>query len=124
MVENPMQALLAAAVLALLTIGFTSINDRIGDSNDRIDETNERITRLEERLEARFVSIDARFASIESRFASIEARIAAQDDKIDEINLKLTALIAALGLTDQVDGALAGTAAAGGTPVQDRSSTE
>ena len=53
MVENPMQALLAAAVLALLTIGFTSINGRINDSNDRIDETNERITRLDERLEAR-----------------------------------------------------------------------
>ena len=117
MVENPMQALLAAAVLALLTVGFTSINDRINDSNDRIDETNERIIRLDERLEARF-------ASIEARFASIEARIAAQDDKIDEINLKLTALIAALGLTDQVDGALAGTVAAGGTPVQDCSSTE
>ena len=105
-----MQALLTAAVLALLAFAFTSIDARIGD-------TTARITRLEERIEVRFTGIDA-------RFASIEAGLDAQGAKIDEINLKLTALIAALGMTDQVEAAAAGTVAAGGTPAQDHRGIE
>ena len=116
-VDNPMQALLTAAVLALLAFAFTSIDARIGD-------TNARITRLEERIEVRFAAIDARFASIDARFAAIEVGLDAQDAKIDEINLKLTALIAALGMTDQVEAAAAGTVAAGGTPAQDHRGIE
>ena len=45
----------------------------------------------------------------------MEARFAAQDEKIDEINLKLTALIAALGMTDQVDAAITGVVKADST---------
>ena len=103
MVDNPMQALLTAAVLAFLAFAFASMDARI-------DETNARITRLEERLEVRFAAIDA-------RFASIEAKLDAQDAKIDEINLKLTALIAALGMTEQVEAAATGTLG-GGAPAQ------
>ena len=52
-----------------------------------------------------FNSIDTRFETLE---AKMDDKFAAQDDKIDEINLKLTALIAALNKTEEVDAALAG----------------
>ena len=48
------------------------------------------------------------FNSIDARFAEVDAGFAAQDAKIDEINLKLTALIAALNKTEEVDAALSG----------------
>ena len=98
LVENPLQTFLAAAVVALLAFGFTITNDRITETNDR---TNDRITRLEARIDR-----------LEEK---MEARFAAQDEKIDEINLKLTALIAALGMTDQVDAAVTGTVKADST---------
>ena len=94
LVENPLQTFLAAAVVVLLAFGFTVTNDRITDANDRITRVEARIDRLEEKMEARF---------------------AAQDEKIDEINLKLTALIAALGMTDQVDAAITGAVKADST---------
>ena len=59
-----------------------------------------------------FGSIDDKFAAVDARFARLEARMdarfTAQDAKINEINLKLTALIATLDKTDDVDAALAG----------------
>ena len=85
--DNPLQALFGTAIVALLIFNFTTLNSRIDDNNDRIDETNARIDRLEER-------VDARFAALEEGVA--------------EINLKLTALIAALNRTDEVDAALEG----------------
>ncbi len=94
LVENPLQTFLAAAVVVLLAFGFTVTNDRITETNDRITRLEARIDRLEEKMEARF---------------------AAQDEKIDEINLKLTALIAALGMTDQVDAAVTGVVKADST---------
>ena len=78
--DNPLQALFATAIVALLVLNFTI-------TNDRIDDTNDRITRLEDKM-------DARFAALEQDVA--------------EINLKLTALIAALNRTDEVDAALEG----------------
>ena len=63
-------------------------------TNDRISETNDRISRLEDKVDAGFVRIDERFA--------------AQDARFDEINLKLTALIAALNATAEVEAALEG----------------
>ena len=85
--DNPLQALFATAIVALLVLNFTVTNARIDDTNARIDDTNARITRLEDKMDARF---------------------AALEEDVAEINLKLTALIAALNRTDEVDAALEG----------------
>ena len=104
--ENPLASLLGAVIIVML--GFT------------LTTSYDRITRLEDKIDARFAAqdqkIDARFAAQDQK---IDARFAAQDQKIDarfdslesdvaEINLKLTALIAALNATDAVDAALEG----------------
>ena len=78
--ENPLQALFGAALVALLIFNLNSTNDRI--------------TRLEERMDARFAQVDARFASLE--------------EDVAEINLKLTAVITALNMADEVTAALEG----------------
>ena len=78
--DNPLQALFGTAIVALLVLNFTILNARI-------DDTNARVTRLEEK---------------------IDARLAALEEDVAEINLKLTALIAALNRTDEVDAALEG----------------
>ncbi len=117
--ENPLQSLFGAAIIALLTFTLTSTHARFGDINERfrdinerfddvnerftevnrrIDATNERITRLEEKTDARF---DALEAKMDARFEALEASVA-------EINLKLTALIAALNMSAQVDAAQEG----------------
>lgn len=85
--DNPLQALFGTAIVALLVFNFTTLNARIDDTNAQIDDTNARITRLEERMD--------------TRFAALEADVA-------EINLKLTALIAALNRTEEVEAALEG----------------
>ena len=92
--ENPLQALFGTAVVALLIFNFTTLNARIDDTNgriddmnDRIDDMNDRITRLEERMDARFTALE---------------------EEVAEINLKLTALIAALNRTEEVEAALEG----------------
>ena len=54
----------------------------------------------------RFAAVDDRFARLEDK---VDAGFAAQDAKIDEINLKLTALIAASNMAPEVDAALQGT---------------
>ena len=55
-------------------------------------------------------SIDQRFTSIEQRFTAQDARIDqrfdAQDARIDRLELKLTALIAGLEMTEVVDAAI------------------
>ena len=71
---------MGAVVVALLMLMFNSINSRI------------------DRLEGRVVALEAK----------MDRRFAEQDAKIDEINLKLTALIAALNKTDEVDAAIEG----------------
>ena len=78
--DNPLQALFGTAIVALLVFNFTTFNARI-------DDTNDRITRLDERTDARF---------------------AALEEDVAEINLKLTALIAALNRTGEVEAALEG----------------
>ena len=78
--ENPLQALFGAAIVALLVFSLTT-------TNSRIDDTNDRITRLEARM---------------------DARLTALEEAVAEINLKLTALIASLNRTDEVNAALEG----------------
>lgn len=85
--DNPLQAVFGTAIVALLIFSYTTLNFRIDDTNARIDDTNARITRLEE-------TMDARFAALE--------------EDVAEINLKLTALIAALNRTEEVDAAIEG----------------
>ena len=79
-IEHPLQAILGAVIVLLLGFALT--------------QTNDRISRLEDRVDTGFAQIDQRFA--------------AQDAKFDEINLKLTALIAALNATSEVEAALEG----------------
>ena len=82
--DNPMQTVLAAAVVGLLIFSLTS--------------NRSRIDRLEDTVNAGFAAQDAK----------INAGFAEQDAKVDAIDLKLTALIAALNLTAQVDAAVEG----------------
>ena len=97
--DNPLYAVFGTAIVALLIFNYTTLNFRINDTNARIDETNARITRLEE-------TMDARFAALE--------------EDVAEINLKLTALIAALNRTEEVEAALEGRLLdRTGTPVPD-----
>ena len=81
--ENPLHTLFSTAIVALLVFNLTSTNARIDDTNAGIDDTNARITRL-------------------------EAKVDALAEDVAEINLKLTALIAALNKTEEVDAALEG----------------
>ena len=85
--DNPLQALFGTAIVALLIFNFTTLNARIDDTNDRITRLEDRVTRLEEKMDTRF---------------------AALEEDVAEINLKLTALIAALNRTDEVGAALEG----------------
>ena len=78
--ENPLASFLGAVIIVML--GFT------------LTTSYDRITRLEDKIDTRFAQVDARFDSLES--------------DVGEINLKLTALIAALNATDPVDAALEG----------------
>ena len=82
MLENPFQSLLAGLVVALLAFSFTSFNINIGRLDNRID-------RLED--------------SIAADFAAVNEELMTLDDKLDAINLSLTALIAHLGATSQVN---------------------
>ena len=88
--------LLSAALVASMIFAFTSLDNRITA------------------LENRFAGLENRITAFENR---VDARFAAQiDAKIDEINLKLTALIAALNKTDEVDAALSGEITVGTPP--------
>ena len=78
--DSPLHAVFGTLIVALLIFNFTTLNARI-------DDTNDRITRLEDK-------VDARFAALE--------------EDVAEINLKLTALIAALNRTEEVEAALEG----------------
>ena len=130
-VENPLQALLTAAVLAVLVIALGLLDsgirsngrdiDRLEDKVDarfvafeaevdaRFDKVDERFAALEADIDARFDKVDARFdafeAEVDARFAAVDTRLDEMDDKLDDLNLKLTALIAALGVTAEVEAA-------------------
>jgi uncharacterized coiled-coil protein SlyX len=82
--DNPLQTAVATVAVALLVFVLTDNRNRV----DRVEDTvNARIDRLEDTVNAGF---------------------AEQDAKIEEINLKLTALIAALNKTGEVDAAIEG----------------
>ena len=89
--DNPMQTVLAAAVVGLLIFSLTS--------------NRSRIDRLEETVVAGFAEQDAKIDAIDLKLTAL---IAEQDAKIDAIDLKLTALIAALNKAEEVDAAAEG----------------
>ena len=99
--ENPLQALFGAAVVALLVFTLTATHSRIDGTHSRIDETNDRITRLEERITRLEEKVDRRFGALDVRFRALEEDVA-------EVNRKLTALIAALNVSNEVGAALEG----------------
>ncbi len=93
--DNPLQTALATVAVALLVFVLTDNRSRV----DRVEDTvNARIDRLEDTMNTSF---------------------AEQDAKIDEINLKLTALIAALNKTGEVDAAMEGRLLDSGPPAGD-----
>ena len=96
--ENPLAAFFGTLVVVLLGFNLTFTHDRIN--------------RLEDTVDAGFAEVDARFAEVaaqvDARFAQVDARFDSLESGVAEINLKLTALIAALNATDAVDDALEG----------------
>ena len=99
--ENPLASLLGALIVVLLGFNLTFTHDRINRLEDTVDARFAQV-------DARFAQIDARFAQVDARFAQVDARFASLESGVAEINLKLTALIAALNATDAVDAALEG----------------
>ncbi len=87
MAENPLLTLFGAVIVVLLGFNLTTTNMRIDDVNDRIDRLEDRIDRLEDKMDARFEALE---------------------HSVAEIDRKLTALIAALNKTAEVDGAMSG----------------
>ncbi len=125
--DNALTATIGTLLGVLLVLAFNQTGARITDTNDRLTDTNDRLTRLEDKVVAGFTRIDERFAAQDAKFderfaaqdakfearfaaqdAKFEARFAAQDAKLDEINLKLTTLIAALNATAEVEAAVDG----------------
>ena len=99
--DNLMVAIFGPMIVLLLAYALYTTNDRFGEVNDRFGEVNDRFIALE-------ASIDRRFAAQDAKIDALDAKIDALDAKIDGMSLKLTALIAALDKTDEVDAVLAG----------------
>lgn len=85
--DNPMQTVLGAAVVALLIFSLTSNRNRI----DRLEDT-----------------VVAGFAAQDAKIQQMDAGIQQLDSKIHQIDLKLTALVAGLNMTAEVDAAIEG----------------
>ena len=106
--DNLMTVIIGPLVVALLVFSLYTLNDRFAAIDARFAAIDARFAAIDDR----FAAIDARFAAIDDRFAAIDDRFAEQDRKIDaldarlhSIDLKLTALIASLDKTDEVDAA-------------------
>ncbi len=113
LVDDPLLTFLVVLAVAMLTFILTDLSGRSVGVEGRIDRLDEKIDRLGEKMEAGFAAQDEKF---DARFDAVDARFAAQDDKFDEINLKLTALIAGLNMEAEVEAALAGRLADAPTP--------
>ena len=96
--ENPLASFLGAVIIVML--GFT------------LTTSYDRITRLEDKIDTRFAQVDAKFAAQDEE---IDARFDSLESDVGEINMKLTALIAALNATDAVEAAIEGRLTGTGT---------
>ena len=85
--ENPLLSFFGLMIIALLAAAIAAPNIRINETNRRIDRLEERLIEFEYRVDARFDALEA---------------------AVVEIDRKLTALIAHLNATSEVDNALAG----------------
>ena len=79
---------------------FSELDAKIDGLEERMDA---KIDGLEERIDAKIDGLEER---IDARFAVQDEKFAVLDEKIDEIGLKLTALIAGLGMTGAVEAAV------------------
>ncbi len=133
--DNPGQTAILALIVMILPVMMTTTNSRISDANRRIDRVEDKITALDNKLddeidglevkmEAGFAAVDERFNKVDERFVQIDERFNARfdelddkfnvldnkfnvlDDKFDVLDKNMTALIAVLGVTDQVAAAL------------------
>ena len=93
--ENPLLSFFGLVIVALLAAAVASPNIRINDTNRRLDRLEDRLMEFEAKVDARFDALEA---------------------AVEEINLKLTALIAHLNATSEVDNALAGRPTGDSTP--------
>ena len=87
--DEPLLAVLAAAVVGLLLWSLTSLGARISENGDRI-------TRLEVKVDARFATVDERFDEIEVHLAGMELRLAAFEEKVDARFAAVDARLAAV----------------------------
>ena len=110
--ENPLATFLGLVVVALL-VGM------LATTNVRINRVEDSVSSLEDKVDAGFAAVDAGFAAVDAKFAAQDAKFAAKfdaldakidalDARFDEMSLKLTALIAALNATEEVDAAVEG----------------
>ena len=127
--ENLLTTILGSVVVALLGFTLVSSNVRITRLEDKVDtrflaqddkierkfsELDAKIDGLEERIDAKIDGLEERIDAkidgleerIDARFAVQDEKFAVLDEKIDEISLKLTALIAGLGMTGAVEAAV------------------
>lgn len=99
--ENPLLSFFGLLIVALLAAAVASPHVRIDDLNGRMDRLDGRMDRLEDRMDR----LEDRVHRLEDRVHSLEVRMEA---RFDELDRKLTALIAHLNATSAVENALAG----------------
>ena len=97
-IENPLPSVLGGIIVIMLGFILTTTNARISDTNNKIDT-------LEAKMDDK---IDKLEAKMDNKIDKLEAKMDDLEVNTDDINLKLTALIAALNKTSEVDAALAG----------------
>ena len=110
---NTILVVLGAAFVAVLTFALTSTNARITRLENKVDAGFERVDHkidtkfgeLDGKIDTKFGELDGK---IDTKFGELDGKIGELDDKIDNIDLKLTALIAGLNRTAEVEAALEG----------------
>ena len=112
MIENPLLSLFGAIIVVLLGSLLTTSNVRISETNERMASLENRLDNRIERLEDRIERLDGRIERLDGRIDSLSGRIGSLEGTVAGIDRKLTALIATLDKTDEVEGALS--ASAGG----------
>ena len=135
MTDDPLLAVLAAAVVGLLLWSLTSLEARISENGDRITRLEEKVdarfaafeekvdarfaafeekvdarfAAFEEKVDARFAAfeekVDARFAAVDARFAEMEVRFDEMGAEIDEISENMAAVLAILRAGDNAGAA-------------------
>ncbi len=79
--------------------GFAAVDERFNKVDERFAKVDERFVQIDERFNARFDELDDKFNVLDNKFNVL-------DDKFDVLDKNMTALIAVLGVTDQVAAAL------------------